>query len=612
MTTTTETQVSNPTLEARRWRVSRVLVAFIVGILLVAIVAVGTILAYEQSFAGKVAAGVSIGGIEVAGLSRAEAAAKLEASFASVGTGAVTLQAATGDTTLTYAQLGRRPDVDAMLDQAFAVGRTGNPLERVVEEARTALNRVDVAPLVAIDQPVLEASIAALAATVDRDPVAAIVTAGTDEFIDSPALWGRAVDQAAIIAAITEALAAPDAPAALAIPLAVAPVAPAVTDVDAMIARSRGNRMIAPVVLTHNKDHWTIPATTVRSWVSFGTWPDGTYGPLADTAKIEAAVQGLSKTIDQKAVSASFYTGKSGAVVGVKAGKTGRKLDVPGTISAVQGLLVGRAARATDPGVPVVPALAITQPTLTTEEAEKAAPRMRAISSWTTYYQSGPHNGYGANITVPAMAINGTVLAPGQKFSFWKTIGEVSLRTGYKLGGAIVDGRSVEGKTIGGGICSCSTTIFNAALRAGLEMGSRRNHYYYISRYPKGLDATVYQSDGGSVVDMTFRNDTKFPILIRAYAKPGIVRFTIYSVPTGRKVILTKPIVKNYRPGHTEYRYTTALKKGISQAIEYPADGQDVWVTRIVKDKNGKVIHKETYYSHYARVIGIILVGRGK
>ena len=98
--------------------------------------------------------------------------------------------------------------------------------------------------------------------------------------------------------------------------------------------------------------------------------------------------------------------------------------------------------------------------------------------------------------------------APGQKFSFWKTIGEVSLRTGYKLGGAIIDGRSVEGKTIGGGICSCSTTIFNAALRAGLEMGARRNHYYYIARYPKGLDATVYQSDGGSVEDMTFTNDT--------------------------------------------------------------------------------------------------------
>jgi vancomycin resistance protein YoaR len=612
MTTTTETQVSSPTLETSRWRLSRVLVAFIVGVLLVAIAAVGTILAYEQAYTGKVAAGVSIGGVEVSGLTRDEAAAKVKASFVSIGTGAFTLQAATGDTTLTYAQLGRRADVDAMLDEAFAVGRTGNPLERVVEEARTAVNRVDVAPRVAIDQSILEATLAALAVKVDRDPVAAIVTSGAFDFVATPAVFGREVDQPAMVAAISEALASPNAPAALILPLEVAPVAPAVTDVDALMARLRAARMIPAVVLTHGKDHWTIPDTTVRSWVSFGIWSDGTYGPLADTVKIEAAVQALSKKIDQKAVSASFYTGKSGAVVGVKAGKTGRTLDVQGTVGAVQGLLVARAATGTDPQVPVTPAVAITQPTLTTEDAEKAAPRMRAISSWTTYYQSGAHNGFGANISVPAMAINGTVLAPGQKFSFWKTIGEVSLRTGYKLGGAIVDGRSVEGKTIGGGICSCSTTIFNAALRAGLEMGARRNHYYYISRYPKGLDATVYQSDGGSVVDMTFRNDTSFPILIRAYARPGIVRFTIYSVPTGRKVILTRPIVKNYLRGHMEYRYTTALKKGVSQQIEYPADGQDVWVTRIVKDKSGKVIHKETFYSHYSRVIGIILVGRGK
>jgi vancomycin resistance protein YoaR len=611
MTTTTETQVGGPTIEAKRWRVSRVLVAFIVGVLLVSIIAVGTILAYEQSYAGRIAAGVSIGGVQVAGLTRDEAAAKLDAAFASVGTGSITLQAATGDTTLTYAQLGRRPDIDAMLAESFAVGRTGNALERVVEEARTAVNRLDVAPRVAIDQSILATTVAGLAAKVDRDPVAAAVAPGTDGFVATSALWGRQVDQAAMVAEISNALASPQAPSALTVPLKVVRVAPAVTDVDALIARLQADRMIAPVVLAHGKDHWTIPTTTVRSWVSLGAWPDGAYGPLADTVKIEAAVQALSKKVDQKAVSASFYTSKTGAVVGVKAGKTGRTLDVLGTVTAVQGLLVARAASGTGPSVPVVPALALSQPALTTEEAEKAAPRMKAISTWTTYYQSSAHNGFSANISVPAMAINGTVLAPGQKFSFWKTIGEVSLRTGYKYGGAIVDGRSVEGKTIAGGICSCSTTMFNAALRAGLEMGSRRNHYYYISRYPKGLDATVYQSDSGSIQDMTFRNDTSSPILIRAYARPGIVRFTIYSVPTGRKVILTKPIVKNYRPGFTEVRYTTALKPGRSQQIEYPADGQDVWVTRIVEDKNGKVIHKETFYSHYARVIGIILRGKG-
>ncbi len=615
MTTTTETQLTGATVDAsegRRWRSSRVLLAFFIGVLLVVLATVGTILAYEQNYAGRVAAGVSIGGVEVAGLTRDEAAARLDASFASVGTGTVTLEAPTGSTTLTYAQLGRHPNVDAMLDQAFAIGRTGDPLQRVVEEARTALDRVDVAPRVAIDQDVLAASLAALAAKVERQPSAAVVTSGPTGFVDTPALWGRDVDEAAMVASISEALASPDAPAALTIPLAVVPVAPVVTDVDAMIARSRANRMIAPVVLTHGKDHWTIADKTVRTWISFGSWPDGSYGPLVDTVKIEAAIKALSVKVDQAAVSASFYTSKGGGIVGVKPAKVGRKLDVPGTVSAVQALLVARAGAGKDPSAGIVPALAIVQPQLTTEQASKAAPLMKAISSWTTYYQSGPHNGYGANISIPAMAINGTVLAPGEKFSFWKTVGEVSLAKGYKLGGAIIDGHSVEGKSIGGGICSCSTTIFNAAIRAGLEMGARKNHYYYISRYPKGLDATVFISDGGSVQDMTFRNDTKYPILIRAYAKPGIVRFTLYSVPTGRRVSFTKPLVKNYRPGWTETKYVTSLRAGVREQVEYAADGQDVWVTRTVRDKSGKVIHRETYYSHYARVIGLILVGKGK
>ncbi len=610
--TTTETQLTTTALETRRWRPSRVIVAFVVGVLLVALVAVGSVVAYEQNYAGKVAAGVTVGGVDVAGLTRDEAAAKLEAAFATVGTGTLTVDTPTGSSTLTYAELGRRLDVDGMLDTAFAIGRTGNPVERVVEEARTIVNKVDVPPRVAIDQAVLTGALATLAGGIDRAPTSAAVTTGTTDYEDTPAVWGRLVDQAAMTSTISDALAAPDAPSTLAVPLAVTPIAPSVTDTDAMIARSRADRMIAAITLNHGKDKWTIPDSAVRSWISFGLWPDGTYGPLTDPTKIEASVKTLSKKVDQKAVDASFYTGKSGAVVGVKAGREGRKLDVDGTVTAVQNLLLARAGQGKDPGSAIVPALAIVKPTLSTEEAEKAAPKMRAISSWTTYYQSGAHNGFSANISVPAMAINGTVLAPGQKFSFWKTIGEVSTRTGYKYGGAIVDGRSVEGKTIAGGICSCSTTIFNAALRAGLEMGSRRNHYYYISRYPKGLDATVYQSDGGGVQDMTFRNDTKYPILIRAYARPGIVRFTIYSVPTGRKVILTRPIVKNYRPGHTEVRYTKSLRKGLREQIEYPADGQDVWVTRIVKDRTGKVIHKETFYSHYSRVIGIILVGTGK
>src|SRR4030065_744631 len=106
----------------------------------------------------------------------------------------------------------------------------------------------------------------------------------------------------------------------------------------------------------------------------------------------------------------------------------------------------------------------------------------------------------------------------------------------------------------------------SAALRYGLEMGARRNHYYYIDRYPLGLDATVFQSGSGSIQTMSFRNDTNNPLLIRGYGwkvgSKGYVKFEIWSVPSGRTVSFSKPIVKNVKLASDSTQYTTALAPG--------------------------------------------------
>ena len=122
-------------------------------------------------------------------------------------------------------------------------------------------------------------------------------------------------------------------------------------------------------------------------------------------------------------------------------------------------------------------------------------------------------------------------------------------------------------------------------------MGARRNHYYYIDRYPLGLDATVFKS-GSSTQTMEFTNDTRYPVLIRAYkirnGSAGYVKFALYSVPTGRKVSFSRPIVKNFRPASDTIQYTSSLPKGASERVEYPVDGKQVWVTRTVrKERQG-------------------------
>jgi vancomycin resistance protein YoaR len=255
----------------------------------------------------------------------------------------------------------------------------------------------------------------------------------------------------------------------------------------------------------------------------------------------------------------------------------------------------------------------IVEPDLTTGEATQVAPLMEPISEWTTYFPIGIKNGQGANIWIPARDIDGAVVMPGEWFDFWEAIGPVTRDHGYKDGGAIINGKTEPQGALAGGICSASTTMFNAALRAGLEMGARRNHYYYIDRYPLGLDATVFQSSSGSVQTMSFRNDTESPLLIRGsgwkVGTKGYVKFVVWSVPTGRDVKFSTPIVKNVKPPSDSIVYTTDLAPGKKQRVEFPVEGKDVWVTRTVRDAAGNLVHEETYYSHYARITGILQIG---
>jgi len=609
MTTTTETELPATLDSTRSARWPRVLLAFLVGLGLALVIAIGGVFAYEQAHAGKIGAGVHAGSVDLSGLTRDQAAAKLSAAYASLGVGQLALTLPDGTTKVSYADLGRRLDANAMVDAALAVGRSGNPLARVADEIRTAIKGTTVAPVVTFDQAALKDSLTKVATTLATSPLNASIQRGTSGFAASSSADGRSLSVDALARQVMDALSSPSASAQATIDISadMTAVVPAISSSQAAQAAAAGNAEVAPIVLTHDTDKWTLSAATVASWLTVGTALNGSYGVQADPAKVTASLTALAKQINRKAVDASFLVSKKNKVVGVIAGKDGRTLDVAGSVVLVQALLTQRAAGFA-PSTAITPAIASTSPNLSTAAATSAAPQMRAISSWTTYYAVGAHNGNSANITVPAMAIDGTIVAPGAEFNFWKTVGEVSLAKGYKLGGAIINGHSVEGKTIGGGICSTSTTLFNAALRAGLKMGARANHYYYITRYPKGLDATVWE-DGSAVQNMTFTNDTAYPILIRTYARPGVVRFTLYSVPTGRTVSISKPIVKNYIRGYTVVEHTKALRPGQVIQSEYQADGQDVWVTVTVKDRNHKVISSKTYYSHYARMIGVIMKG---
>lgn len=587
----------------------RFFTAFLISVVAVLGLGASGLYALDRHYADRILPGVTVGGIDLGGMTPQEASARLEQAFASFAQGRVVLTSGDIEMPIDYADIDRRPDLDGMVAEAMAIGRSDKTVERIILDARTALRGVNLEPRVVFDQARLARDVDASAGRLTISSRDASVTATKDGFAVVDGVAGRMADRIGPTDLLTSVLARADAPSEIKIELRLGPSAPEVTTPEATEARAAAERMATDIAIVEGKEKWTIPAATVRSWLSFST-TDGVYKPVVKPDSIPAALASIAKKVGQSSLNASFKVSGS-KITGVTPARSGRALDVPLTATRVTDLLAARAEAATK--ATVSPALTVTPPSLTTAEATAVVGRMTKISSWTTWFPISERNHFGANIWIPALDIDGTVVAPGEKFDFWNAIGPVTRAHGYGDGGAIINGKTEPQGALAGGICSNSTTLFNAILRAGYKMGARRNHFYFIDRYPAGLDATVFKSGSGSVQTMSWTNDTPYPVLIRGYkirnGSKGYVRYDIYSVPNGRKVVIGNPTIRNIRRASDTVQYTSSLASGARKRIEFPVDGKDVWRTVTVY-QNGKITHQTTYYSHYSRVTGITLIGR--
>lgn len=586
--------------------------AFMLGLGAVLLIAAAALFAYEQQFAGKVLPGVRVGSVDLSGLTPEAARAELQRAFGSLSDGRIVLSGIEEQQVITYDEVGRGPDIDGLLATALAVGRTGSPLDRAVTDARAALRGVVLEPATTFDSAALAARVSQIAEGLRIDPVDSTIVIGADrQFEVIPGHVGRESDPAPVILSLTAALAQIDAPAEINASLGVHLLESDVTVAEAYNAKATAERVTQAILVVVGEDRHAIAEAELRGWIAFRKTSVGGYEHVLDTAPLTGLVEAMAKAIDREPVNATFVT-ISGLVTDIVPSKDGYKVDVAATVAQVEQLLAERAIGAES--TELVPSMAVTPPALTTAQAHAAAPLMVKISEWKTYFPISEKNGFGANIWIPALEIDGYVVGPHETFDFWDAIGPVTRDRGYRDGGAIINGRTEPQGALAGGICSCSTTLFNAVLRGGFEMGARRNHYYYIDRYPLGLDATVFISASGSIQTMSWTNDTDYPVLIRGYkikeGSKGWVKFELYSVPTGRTVEISAPTVKNIRPASDSTQATSTLPAGQRKRIEFPVDGKQVWRTVTVRNADGSILRQKTYYSNYARVTGIVLVGQ--
>ena len=529
--------VSEETLPVHRTlrvpRPGRRFLAFVVAGLLGAGAATAGLVAFHESLAGRILPGVSAAGVDLGGLTPDQARAAIAAQYHELTDGRLVLRSDIGSTTIAFADVRRGAKVDEMVAEASALGRGGTWFDETLAAIRLRMEPRAVPLAFSYDATAVDAAVRAFVDRTTLAPVDASAIRTSAGFETIPAIDGHRIDLGPALAAVKAALDDPATPVGMEVPATLTSVSPKLTTADADRARTGAESMVAKLLLKSGSTTWTVYAGRIRTWIGFG-WVDGVYRPVIDRSLIPAAFGTIGKRVARPVHNAAFLRDKHGRIVGAMAESAGRELDVKAATDQIAAAVEGRAAGtpATSVKLPLVAIL----PKTTTADVVKTAPLMVMVGSWTTHYQVAAHNGFGANITVPTRTLNGTVVQPGAVFDFWQSLGEVSFRTGYRLGGAIVGGHSVEGKALAGGICAASTTLFNAALRGGFEIDARQPHWYYITRYPLGLDATV-----SGTQTMRFRNDTRYPILIRGFASPGMVRYEIWSVPNGRTVSLSRP-----------------------------------------------------------------------
>ena len=237
--------------------------------------------------------------------------------------------------------------------------------------------------------------------------------------------------------------------------------------------------------------------------------------------------------------------------------------------------------------------LKITKPKVTIDQiGPEAFPDQ--LSTFKTRYDASDKDRT-TNLILACKKLDGKVIMPGETFSYNATLGPRSTATGYKNAKVYENGEVVDG--IGGGICQISSTLYNAALMADMEIVERRNHQFVTSYVGAGRDATVVYG----LTDFKFKNTRKYPVKLKASSVSGIATISIFGIKEEEReyTYTFKTNTISTIPFTTKYIEDASLKPGEEVVKQKGANGL-VTQTYMTKMKNGKIVSsqllsKDTY-----------------
>ena len=461
---------------------------------------VGLYLAGHFLIGDRLPVGTRVEGIGIGAMTPADARATLEERLAERAAEPITLVRGEQTFEIKAEEAGLSYDAAETVENAGG-GSTWNPWQML----QVVIGNQSVEAVVATDADALRRAGAKIAAAVDKPAVEPQITfAGTEPVVREPRS-GTAVDTAATEQLITDRYLGNRG--ATMVP--VSDVDPKVGD-GALKATMRDFARLAvsgPISIAVGNDMLTLAVADFTPALTVSV-EGGELVPTVDAEKLEKPLN--------RAVAESGGLGDEARDATVRLAD-GRPVVVPARAGVdispddvAEGLLPALTKSGADRTIDIDPQRVA--PDVTTKDARQLGITEK-VSTFTTRFPYAEYRNI--NQGRAAELINGTVLAPGDTFSFNGTVGERTKANGFTVGTIIADG--VFREELGGGVSQVATTTYNAAFFAGLEDIEHNPHSFYIDRYPVGREATVAWPD----VDLQVGNDTEYGVLIEAKVTPS-------------------------------------------------------------------------------------------
>ena len=369
--------------------------------------------------------------------------------------------------------------------------------------------------------------------------------------------------------------------------------APAITTEEATQAAAVGRTFArSPHIVTLNDDPRRVPRSVAVKATEFPT-ADGEIGFGISAGPLRNFFSGLYPGRERAPRNATFTTNAAGKAR-ILGSRDGRGVDVEALIAAWKA----------DPSQRITPiTIGVRKPALTSEKAQQMGVT-EVVGEFFTPYSGGARV---SNIKRGAEILDQYILPAKGTFSLNKALGERTAARGFVEAPMIGEGNVLK-DAVGGGVSQIATTVFNAAFFAGLKLIDHTPHSFWISRYPKGREATV--SWGGP--ELIFENNWDAPVVILTHTDSEGITVRMLSAPLGRKVTDWTGEPYSFSKAKTVRIKDPSLPPGeVKVQQSKGSDGFHIKYGRKVY-KDGKLLSKESWHWRYFPEDAVILMGPRK